>query len=177
MGCCSPGSSVHGILQARLLEWVAMSSSRGSSQPRDQTHISYVSCMGRQLLYPTLKIFSLNPGPNLPSIYITNGSKDPTLCLSIHFSCIWLWDPRTAACQAFLSITNSQSLLKFMSTESVMPSNHLILCCPFLLHLQSFPASESFQMGQLFTSGGQSIGVLASTSVLPMNTQDWSPLG
>ena len=48
---------------------------------------------------------------------------------------------------------------------------------PFLSHLQSFPAWESFQMSQLFTSGGQSIGVSASTSVLSMNTQDWSPLG
>ena len=77
--------------------------------------------------------------------------------------------------QAFLSITNSWSLPKIVSIESVMPSNHLILCrpsCP-----QSFPASESFQMSQLFASGGQGIGVSASTSVLPMNTQDWSPLG
>ena len=58
-----------------------------------------------------------------------------------------------------------------------MLSNHLILCCP-LLHLPSiFPASGSFQMSQLFASGGQRIGVSASTSVLPMNTQDWSPLG
>ena len=48
---------------------------------------------------------------------------------------------------------------------------------PFFSWLQSFPASESFQMNQLFTSGGQSIGVSTSTSVLPMNTQDWSPLG
>ena len=48
---------------------------------------------------------------------------------------------------------------------------------PFSSHLQSFPASGSFQKSQLFTSGGQSIGVSASTSVLPMNTQDWSPLG
>ena len=48
---------------------------------------------------------------------------------------------------------------------------------PFSSHLQSFPASGSFQMNLLFTSGGQSIGVSASTSVLPMNTQDWSPLG
>ena len=47
---------------------------------------------------------------------------------------------------------------------------------PFSSHLQSFPASGSFQMSQLFASGGQSIGVSASTSVLPMNTQDWSPL-
>ena len=48
---------------------------------------------------------------------------------------------------------------------------------PFSSHLQSFPASGSFQMSQLFTSGSQSIGVSASISVLPMNTQDWSPLG
>ena len=47
---------------------------------------------------------------------------------------------------------------------------------PFSPHLQSFPASGSFQMSQLFTSGGQSIGVLASSSVLPMNIQDWFPL-
>ena len=46
-----PGSSVHGILQARILEWVAMTSSKGSSQPRDGTHISYVSCIGRWILY------------------------------------------------------------------------------------------------------------------------------
>ena len=49
----APGSSVHGILQARTLQWVAMPSSRGSSQPRDQTHISCVSCSGRQVLYHT----------------------------------------------------------------------------------------------------------------------------
>ena len=48
---------------------------------------------------------------------------------------------------------------------------------PFSSRLQSFPASESFPMSQFFTSGGQSIGVWASTSVLPINTQDWSPLG
>ena len=45
------GSSVHGILQARILEWVAMSSSRGSSQPKDRTHVSYVSRIGKQVLY------------------------------------------------------------------------------------------------------------------------------
>ena len=48
---------------------------------------------------------------------------------------------------------------------------------PFSSRLQSFPASGSFQTSQLFASGGQSIGVSASVSVLPMNTQDWSPLG
>ena len=58
-----------------------------------------------------------------------------------------------------------------------MPSNHLILCCPLLLLPSIFPASGSFQMSQLFESGGQRIGVSASTSVLPMNIQDWFPLG
>ena len=48
---------------------------------------------------------------------------------------------------------------------------------PFSSCPQSFPGSRSFQMSQLFTSGGQNIGVSASTSVLPKNTQDWSPLG
>ena len=48
---------------------------------------------------------------------------------------------------------------------------------PFSSHLQSFPTLGSFPMSQVFTSGGQSTGVSASTSVLPMNTQDWSPLG
>ena len=52
--------------------------------------------------------------------------------------------PWTAACQASLSITNSQSLLKFMSIESVMPSNHLILCCPLLLLLSVFPSIRVF---------------------------------
>ena len=84
--------------------------------------------------------------------------------------------PWTAARQASLSVTNSQSLLKLMPIESVMPFNHLIPCHPLLLP-SIFPASGSFQMSQLFASGGQSIGVTASTSVLPMHNQDWSPLG
>ena len=51
MVCSPPGTSVHGILQARILEWIAKPSSRGSSQHRDQACISYVSCSGRQILY------------------------------------------------------------------------------------------------------------------------------
>ena len=52
MDCSPSGSSVHGILQARILEWVAIPFSKGSSWPRDRTHISYVSYIGRQILYP-----------------------------------------------------------------------------------------------------------------------------
>ena len=92
---------------------------------------------------------------------------------SVQFSRLVVSDSatlRTAVRQASLSITISQSLLKLMSIEGVMPSNHLI---PFSSCLQSFPVSGSFLMSQLFASGGQSIGVSASASVLPMNAQDW----
>ena len=84
--------------------------------------------------------------------------------------------PWITAHQASLSITNSRSSLKLISIESVMPSNHLILCHTLLPCPQSLPTSGSFPMSQLFPWGGQSIGISASTSVLPVNTQDW-PLG
>ena len=80
--------------------------------------------------------------------------------------------PWTAARQASLSITNPRSSLKLMSIESVMPSNHLISVAPFSSCPQSFPASGSFPMSQVFASGGHRIGVSASASVLPMNIQD-----
>ena len=85
---------------------------------------------------------------------------------------IWLFAiPWTAACQASLSVTSSWSLFKLMSIASVMPSNYLILCHPFLLPPSILLSS------QFFASGGQSIGVSVSASVLPMNLQDWFPLG
>ena len=89
---------------------------------------------------------------------------------------VWLFvTPWTAAHQASLSFTISQSLCKLMSIELVIPSNHLTLCCPPLLFL----ASGSFLMSRLFTSGSQSIGVSASASasVLPKSSQGWFPLG
>ena len=85
--------------------------------------------------------------------------------------------PWTTARQASLSITSSRSLLKLMSIESVMPSNHLILCRPLLLLPPTPPSIRGFSNESVFTWGGQSTGLSASTSVLPMNTKDWSPLG
>ena len=79
--------------------------------------------------------------------------------------------PWIATCQASPSITNSWSSLKLMPIKLVMLSSRLILCCPLLLLPPIPPASGSFPMSQLFTWGGQSIGVSASTS------QGWSPLG
>ena len=91
---------------------------------------------------------------------------------------VWLFaTPWTAACQASLSFTTSQRLLKLMSIELVMPSSQLILCHSLLLLSSIFPSTRVFPMSQLFTSGGQSIGVWTSASVLPMNIQDWFPLG
>ena len=93
-------------------------------------------------------------------------------------NCVWLFaTPWTAACQVFLSIINSRSLLKLMSIESVMPSSHLILCRPLLLLPSVFPSIRVFSMSQLSASGSQSAGVSASTSVLPVNTLGRSPLG
>ena len=93
------------------------------------------------------------------------------------FSYIWISvTPWTTTHQVSLSFTTSQSLLKFMSIETVMPSNHLILCRPLLLLPSIFPNIRVF-FSQLFTSGGQSIGASASASALPMTIQDWFPLG
>ena len=83
--------------------------------------------------------------------------------------------PGIAARQASMSIINSRSSLSLTSIESVMPSSHLILCHPLLLLPQSFPASESFPMSQLFTWGGQSTGVSLLASFLPKKSQGWSP--
>ena len=86
--------------------------------------------------------------------------------------------PWIAARQASLSITNSRSSLKLMSIESVWWCHPAISSSvvPFSSCPQSLPSSESFPMSQLFAWGGQSIAVSALASVLPKNTQDWSPL-
>ena len=108
------------------------------------------------------------------------------LCISLKvefgsvqsLSRVWLFvTPWTTARQASLAISNSWSLVKLMSIVLVMPSNHLILCCPLLLPSSIFPASGSFPKSWFFVLGTQSIGVSASASVLPMTIQDWFPLG
>ena len=129
MDCHPPDSSVHGIFQARILEWVAISFSRGCSQPRDWTCVSKVSCIGRQILYhwatweapdhmvTLLLIIGANPILFTIPAKLFFSSVQP-------LSCVWLFaTPWTAARQASLSITNSQSLRKLMSIKSVMPSN------------------------------------------------------
>ena len=103
---------------------------------------------------------------------------------SVHFSSFQslsrvrlLTTPWITARQDSLSYTISRSSLKLTSIESVMPSSLSSSVGPFSSCPQSLPASESFPMSQLFAWGGQSTGVSASASVLPMNIQDWFPLG
>ena len=81
-----------------------------------------------------------------------------------------------AAHQTSLSFTISPSLLQLMSIETVMPSNHLILCCPLLL-LPSIFLSVGIFFNESASSGGQSIRASALPLVLPMNIQGWFPLG
>ena len=91
---------------------------------------------------------------------------------------VWLFvTPWIAAHQASLSITIPRSLSKLMSIKSEMLSNHLVLCCFLLLLPSIFPSIRVFSNESVFWSGGQSVGVSASASVLPINIQDWFPIG
>ena len=154
---CSPG---------KIWSWV-------SSETLDLKHPSPPS-HHRSPIKPTLAwlVMQSFPDHSITQIRWTRHASGLSSVQSL--SHVWLFGtPWTAARQASLSITNSQSLPKLMSIESLMPSNHLILCCLLLL----LPASGSFQMSPFFSSSGQGIGVSSSALVLPMNTQDWSRLG
>ena len=123
MDYSSPGDSVHGIPQARILEWVAMlSSSDNIPNPRTEP---------ATLASPALA------GGFLPLVSSTSSVQ--------LLSCVRLFlTPWTTACQSSLSIANSHTSLKLMSIEFVMPSGHLILCCPLLLLPSIFPSIRVF---------------------------------
>ena len=99
------------------------------------------------------------------------------VCCSVTQSCPTLWPHRLQQSRLPCFFTISQSLLKLMSIELVMPSNHLILCHPLLLLPSIFPSIRVFPMSQFFPSGGENTGVSASASVLPMNIQGSFPSG
>ena len=102
-----------------------------------------------------------------------------TLCCcycSVAKLCLTLFDSMACSTPGFPVLHHLPEFLKFTSTESVIPSNHLILCCLFSFCLQSFPASGSFPMSCFFPSGDQIIGASASASVLPVNIQGGFPL-
>ena len=95
---------------------------------------------------------------------------------SVTQSCLTLCDPMEHSTPGLPVYHQLQEFAKLMSIESVMPSNHLILCRPLILLPSIFPSIRDFT-NEFFALGGQCFGVSASASVLPMNTQDWSPLG
>ena len=134
MDCSPPGSSVHGILQARILERVAIPFSRGSSGPRDHTQVSltvgrfFTDWATREAL---TKPHTLSEFP-VSLCYCSVPQACPTL------------QPWTAARQASPSVAVSRSLFKLLSIESMMPFNHLIPCRSLLLLPSGFPASGSF---------------------------------
>ena len=118
------GSSIHGIFQARILEWFAISFSRGSSQPRDQTQ---VSCIAARLFtaWASKRKCTKKEQSRNKSALIKKGSvphQGLGCCDSVTQSCLFA-TPWTAARQALLSFTISRSLLKLKSIESLMPSN------------------------------------------------------
>ena len=108
--------------------------------------------------------------PWLPDTHMYKADKFLCCCCSVTKYCSTLCDTMGCSVLHFVQFVVLGTLLKFMSTESVMPSNHLIfiICCPCSFSLQSFPASGSFPVSWLFTSGSQSIGASASASVFPI---------
>ena len=121
INCSLPDSSVCGISQTRIQEWVAISFSKGSFQPRNRTWVSCVCCIVRQILYHCT-IWEIQ---NMKSVQFSSFQSLSRVQL---FATPWI-----SACQASLSITNSWSSLRLTSIESVMPFSHLILCHPLLL--------------------------------------------
>ena len=154
MDCTLPGSSAHGILRARILEWFPISFSGRSSQPRDWTCISWFSCIGRQVLY------------HYEASSVQSVSRVRTFVI-----------PWPAACQSSLSITNSQSLLKLLSIELVMPSNHLILCCRLLLPPSVFSSIRVFSSEWVLHVRWPKYWSFSFSIILPMNIKDWFHLG
>ena len=140
--------TVHGILQARILEWITFPFSRGSSKPRDWTRLP----LCRRVLYQLSHQFSS----------VTSCSLQPH----------GLWHARLP-CPSPTPGAGSNSNPSSRWCHPTISSSVI----PFSFCLQSFPASGVFPVSQFFTWSAQSIGVSASASVHPMNIQDWFPLG
>ena len=131
-------------------------------------------------IYPLHFEFLSHLPPHLTPLGWYRASVWVSLFSSVQLlSQVWLSaTPRTATRQASLSITNSgaySNSCPHWVSDALQPSHPSVV--PFSSHPQSFPVSGSFLMSQFFESGDPSIGVSALVSVLPMNTQDWFPLG
>ena len=152
-------SIVHGILQARILEWVAFPFSRGSSKPRDPTQVSHIA----------------------GGFFISWATREALVSGSVQFSRLVVFDSSwphglqhtRPPCPSPTPGVYSNSCPLSHWCHPIISSSVI----PFSSHLQSFSASGCFPMSQFFASGGQSIRVPASTSILLINIQDWFPLG
>ena len=145
------------------------------SEPSNMTHPSWVALHGMVHRFIELDKAVVHVIRLVSSLWLWFSFACPLINQSVQsLSRVRLFaTPWTAARQAYLSITNSWNLPKLMLSRWC----HLTISTsviPFSSCLKSFSTSGSLQMSQLFPSGGQSIGASASTSVLPMNTQDWS---
>ena len=161
MDCSLPDHSVHGIFQERVPEWVAIAfSSQLQSDSQLRNTFSYI-------YWFIVKGYGWG--------YKWTSSWKRCINSVQSLSRVWLCvTPWTVARQASLSITNSRSLLKLMSMESVMPSNHFILCCLLLLPLV-FPSIRVFSSGSVLCIRWPQYW---SFSISPsMNIQNWFPLG
>jgi len=161
VNCSPPGSFVHGIIQTRRLNELLFPS------PGDlpDSGIKSMSLKSPEL---TGGFFITEPSGKDNSASVSSVAHlGPTLCDPMDCSTQGLPCPSTT-----LGAYSNSCPLSWWC-HATIPSSVI----PFSSHLQSFPASDSFQISQFFTSGSQSIGVLASESVLPMNIQDWFPLG
>ena len=196
---CSPlGPSIHGIFQARVLEWGAIAFSLYLPKRKERmcpykvwyliqnnfiNNLFTTDILIRLLLPQCYRLVCFNSHLHNKLLatginFCKNLSVNNVFSSVQSLSRVWLFaTPWIAARQASLSITNSRSSLKLTSIESVMPSNHLILCRPLLLLPPIPPRISLFQWVNSSREVAQELGVSALASVLPMNTQDWSPLG
>ena len=129
-----PGSSVHGILQATILEWVAMPSSRGSSWPRYQTCIPYISCTGRRVLHhwATWEV------PINTQLVLTRHNTSPTLhCYCVLASCLTLIPLFSMLSQIPLSLNPAHASVSILSSLSGMGASTGLAWCPLCVSLSS----------------------------------------
>ena len=178
MDCSKPGSSVHGIFQARI-KWVAVSYSRGSSQPRDPICQSDPNSIKTRVVGFQ---HEAQVGPYSDKLPHARVHKSGKICfLQRHLlsepvvhslsRAQFFVTPWTAACQASLFYTISQSLLKLTSIESMRPSNHLILCHPLLFLPSVFPSIRVFSNESTLHIKWPKYWSFTSPTVLPMNIQ------
>ena len=160
-GLCSPRNSPGqntGVGSRSLLQGIFTTQGSNPGLPHCRKILYQLSHQGN-LMLGALKNVLMIQFSNLLTFTacwsISQCSSSPRCFVAQSLTPVWLFvPPWTAACQAPLSFTSSWSLLRFMSIESVMPSNHFILCCPFSSYLQSSSASGSFAVSQLFVSSG-----------------------